>query len=632
MTRNEHLKFCKKCQNRKFDPQRGLICNLTDQIADFEGECKDFIHDETVKEEAIPEDINDIEIIAELPEDIKGKLRLHQDLLYAFVGGLFLSILSALLWALITVATEYQIGYMAIGVGFIVGMGVRFFGAGIDPIYGYIGAFFSLLGCLLGNLFSQIGFAAEAQSLGYFEILSFIDFNTILIIFEDTFNVIDVLFYGIAIFEGYKFAFRPISTDLINQENFTPEYSNLRMPIAVIAFLIISFIGYNLSRGVNGLKTFYYESGAVMSSGEYQSGKESGIWNYYYENGKPQAKIEYKNGIDHGSWEMYYDNGNLQREGIYQNGLVEGTWLNYDINGELSDSSNYLHGRLNGTSKAYYGNNQIIHTGKFVRDRQDGFWITYFENGQKNTEGNYKKGEPIGNWKVWSAEGLPIQEIEYVDPDNFKIINAWDQNGNPTVTNGNGEYKDYHENGQLIIAGIVKNGEKVGIWKSFHSNGKRKEEIKYDKGILHVLNTWSDSGEEQVVHGEGNYITFFEDSTNPSEKGLIKNGFREGYWETYYFNSIIIQQESNYKAGKFDGRSVNYYLTGNIYVEGNFKDGNRDGEWIWHHESGLIECSVNYIDNKKEGTQIFWNESGLQTKEELYENDELISEKLLLAQ
>ncbi|WP_394974211.1 DUF4328 domain-containing protein [uncultured Croceitalea sp.] len=45
MTRAEYLTFCKKCKNRKFNPDKGIICGLTDKIADFKGECANFSYD-----------------------------------------------------------------------------------------------------------------------------------------------------------------------------------------------------------------------------------------------------------------------------------------------------------------------------------------------------------------------------------------------------------------------------------------------------------------------------------------------------------------------------------------------------------------------------------------------------------
>lgn len=43
MTREEHLLFCQVCKNQKFDPQRGIVCALTHEIADFEENCDSFV-------------------------------------------------------------------------------------------------------------------------------------------------------------------------------------------------------------------------------------------------------------------------------------------------------------------------------------------------------------------------------------------------------------------------------------------------------------------------------------------------------------------------------------------------------------------------------------------------------------
>jgi len=60
--------------------------------------------------------------------------------------------IGAALWALITVATNYQIGFMALGVGFLVGHSVRAFGKGVDTGFGVLGAVLALAGCLAGKI------------------------------------------------------------------------------------------------------------------------------------------------------------------------------------------------------------------------------------------------------------------------------------------------------------------------------------------------------------------------------------------------------------------------------------------------------------------------------------------------
>jgi len=59
MTREQHLAFCRNCKNRKFDNEQGLLCGLTDQLADFENECPDYILDPEATRVTTPQVEND---------------------------------------------------------------------------------------------------------------------------------------------------------------------------------------------------------------------------------------------------------------------------------------------------------------------------------------------------------------------------------------------------------------------------------------------------------------------------------------------------------------------------------------------------------------------------------------------
>ena len=142
------------------------------------------------------------------------RLRSEQKLPFAVIAGLGAAIAMAILWAIITVITEHQIGYMAIAVGIVVGFAVRLAGKGIDQIYGIIGAASALLGCVLGNFLSQVGFIGLDPEIGfsYFKALNFLLSNTqiTIAIMKEAFSPIDLLFYGIALYEGFRFSFRKI--------------------------------------------------------------------------------------------------------------------------------------------------------------------------------------------------------------------------------------------------------------------------------------------------------------------------------------------------------------------------------------------------------------------------------------
>jgi len=137
-------------------------------------------------------------------------LRAQQNLPLGVIAGLAGALIGAVAWALITVTTEYEIGYMAVAIGFLVGYGMRL-GKGLDKIFGITGAILALLGCVFGNLLSLIAFVAKQEHLGFFETLGKLDYSRLPDLFTAGFSAMDLVFYGIAVYEGYRFSFRRLS-------------------------------------------------------------------------------------------------------------------------------------------------------------------------------------------------------------------------------------------------------------------------------------------------------------------------------------------------------------------------------------------------------------------------------------
>jgi hypothetical protein len=103
-----------------------------------------------------------------LTEEALAELRSEQNYAGAVLGGLIGALVGAAIWAVITVSTHYQIGWMAIGVGFLVAVLVRYFGKGIDRVFGIIGALFAMFGSMLGNYFSIAYFASIEYNVDFF--------------------------------------------------------------------------------------------------------------------------------------------------------------------------------------------------------------------------------------------------------------------------------------------------------------------------------------------------------------------------------------------------------------------------------------------------------------------------------
>ena len=124
----------------------------------------------------------------------------------ALLAGLVAAAAGAAAWALVTVLTGWQIGWMAVGIGFLVGLAVRKFGKGSAPSFQVLGAVLSLLGCLAGNLLAVCIFAGRSEDVPLMTILAGLTPSLAVSLIVETFSPMDLLFYGLAVYEGYKFA------------------------------------------------------------------------------------------------------------------------------------------------------------------------------------------------------------------------------------------------------------------------------------------------------------------------------------------------------------------------------------------------------------------------------------------
>lgn len=163
-----------------------------------------------------PENIG-FEIDRDKLESLIQEIRSNQRILAGTLAGIVAASVGAIIWAAITAATEYQISWMAIGVGFLVGCAVQIFGKGVDKHFGVVGAVLSLLGCLAGNLLTVCIVVAEKEQIPRLDLLSHLNLRVAVDMITITFEPIDLLFYGIALFVGYFASFRNLSEEELAQ-------------------------------------------------------------------------------------------------------------------------------------------------------------------------------------------------------------------------------------------------------------------------------------------------------------------------------------------------------------------------------------------------------------------------------
>ncbi len=161
----------------------------------------------------VPEETTEMVFDQELFDNHLNELKSEQSIINGVTAGVVASLVSAIAWAGITYATGYQIGYMAIAVGVIVGFAIKKFGKGYDNSFGVIGAVLSLFGCALGNILTVMIYASVDNSIPFVDLLSTFDFSAAVSIMTSTFDFMDIVFYGIAIYEGYNFSVNKFSEE-----------------------------------------------------------------------------------------------------------------------------------------------------------------------------------------------------------------------------------------------------------------------------------------------------------------------------------------------------------------------------------------------------------------------------------
>ena len=137
-----------------------------------------------------------------------GQLEDQPNLFMGLTGGVLAMLVGAIAWGAITYFSGYQIGWIAIGIGFLVGVAIRFFGKGKTMIFGISDAVLALIGCLLGNLMFYTGIIAREEGTSFLNVFFLLLLNpaTLLEVFTIAFDFMDILFYALAAYAGFSAA------------------------------------------------------------------------------------------------------------------------------------------------------------------------------------------------------------------------------------------------------------------------------------------------------------------------------------------------------------------------------------------------------------------------------------------
>ena len=104
----------------------------------------------------------------------------------------------------------------------------------------------------------------------------------------------------------------------------------------------------------------------------------------------------------------------------------------------------------------------------------------------------------------------------------------------------------------------------------------------------------------------------FTGKVSGSEKGLFKNGKREGAWVSYWDNGQL-KSKGNDRNDERDGAWIRYWDNGQLQYKGNYKSGTRgdykngtiDDAWIEYYRNGQLKSKGKWKNGKWEEVNPF---------------------------
>lgn len=190
---------------------------------------------------------------------------------------------------------------------------------------------------------------------------------------------------------------------------------------------------------------------------------------------------------------------------------------------------------------------------------------TYYPDGNIQSSIQYRFGKENGTTKY------------YFDVPNTLEIEVEMKHGKR-----NGEFHRYFKNGLLDTYCTYVNDSIEGVEVNYLPNGVKAQEFTYEHGVK--------NGPHKAYHLSGDIKI----------EGGFKNDLFDGDWKYY------------------DERGV-------LVGEGTFKDGT--GDVVFYDQRGLPLRLTHYIHNKKDGKEEYYTPSGAITKEVVYKQDRIISER-----
>jgi antitoxin component YwqK of YwqJK toxin-antitoxin module len=375
---------------------------------------------------------------------------------------------------------------------------------------------------------------------------------------------------------------------------------------------------------------FWVTAGALIA----QNPADSNSYRvFYHANGQKSSEGYLINGKPDGWWKSYNDKGLLISEGNRKNFLLDSLWVFYDNEGKKTLEIHYKESKKYGERIHYFTDEYMVEN--WENDTLKGNVNIYNSLGWLKKTTPYEEGKPHGMEKEFNATGMVVSVAQYYRGILLRkeFINRTDNNG---LKQGN--WKFFHDNGNLQMEGTYLNDKKHGFFKyydttgqflsvekyendrliedapetkqldtktNYHPNGRPAITATYYKGVPEGIRREYDTA-GQVIKG---YL--FENGVLRYEGITDLNGKRQGLWKEYYPTGEL-RAMGYYKNSAQINDWHFYFLDKTVEITGSYNaKGQKDGEWLWFYSSGDTLMIENWEAGELNGRFVEYDEAGI---------------------
>lgn len=213
-----------------------------------------------------------------------------------------------------------------------------------------------------------------------------------------------------------------------------------------------------------------------------------------------------------------------------------------------------------------------------------------------------------------------LQEGTINNPDKSFYYNNNYLQAYGKLKDGNtiGDWVFYDSNGRITGKGNFNNeGKRDNNWKWYYANGNVKETAQYTAGVLEgAYITYHENGKENIKTSyandklDGEY-TIHNSRGALTQKKYFKEDLLEGTYQAYFnVGEDLIEYKTPITKDNAEGIGYEYFSNGDIFAERNFKNGELHGLESLYYNNNKIRAEINYSNGKYHGSYKTYHVNG----------------------